>query len=73
MLIPGEVIRHSSSSSCVWIADLGVPPIMSQSAIHGGLCDVVFRWVRFLGSIGSYHEIRHKFSHVVPSRVRFVV
>jgi hypothetical protein len=62
------------SSLCVWMVDLGVPPILiCQYAMHGGLCDVVFRWLRFLGSVGSYHKIHHKFSHVVPSRVRFVV
>jgi hypothetical protein len=73
-MVPGEVICHSSSYSCVWMADLGVPPIfISQSTIHGRLCDVVFCWARFLGSIGSYHKIRHKFSHVIPFRVRFMV
>jgi hypothetical protein len=54
--------------------DLGVPSIfMSQSATRGGLCDVVFRWARFLGSAGAYHEIRRKFSHVVPYSVRFLI
>jgi hypothetical protein len=35
-------IRHSSSSFCVWMAVLGIPPFfMSQSAVDSGLCNVV--------------------------------
>jgi hypothetical protein len=71
-LVPDEFICHSLSSSCVWMLDLCVPP-MSQSAIHGRLCDGVFCWARSLGSVGSYHEIHRQFNHVVPSRVKFVV
>jgi hypothetical protein len=65
-------ICHSSSSFCVWMAVLDVPlSFMSQSAIDNGFMRCSFSSARFLGSVGSYHKIRHNFCHVVPSRVRF--
>jgi hypothetical protein len=42
MLCLVKFIRHSSSSFCIWMAVLDVPPFfMPQSAIDSGLRDVV--------------------------------